>query len=160
MPIQARGAVLAVALLYMVASAARAQDPAMAAVRHAIDAQNTAWAEGIKRADPDALVRIFADSGVQVGMARGTIVKGHAAIADRFRQSFADGRRASDVVVQTDQVMLDGPTAIEYGHYAYAYPAVENLPPIAISGHYVVVWRRQADGAWKILMDAGIPAPD
>jgi uncharacterized protein (TIGR02246 family) len=143
----------------MGAPAARAQDTAMAAVRRAIDAQNAAWSEGIKRADVDVLARIFADSGVQVGLARGTIVKGHAAIAERFRQSFSDGRRASEVVVQTDQVILDGPTAVEYGHYGYNYPAVQNLPPIAISGHYVVVWRRQPDGTWKILMDAGIPAP-
>lgn len=159
MPIQARGAAYAVALLIMVTPAVRAQDTAMAAVRRAIDAQNAAWSEGIKRADADGLARIFADSGVQVGMARGTIIKGQAALADRFRQSFADGRGASDVVVQTDQVILDGPTAIEYGHYAYRYPAVQSLPPIAIDGHYVVVWRRQADGAWKILMDAGIPNP-
>src|SRR5207249_446345 len=113
------------ALLLAGAVTAAAQRADLTAVRRAIDGQNAAWAAAVKQGDAAALARIFADSGVQVGMRVGKIWKGRSAIEQRFRADFADGRRADEVVVQSDEVLLDGATAVEYGHYAYHYPRSE-----------------------------------
>jgi len=145
------------ALLLAGAVTAAAQRADLTAVRRAIDGQNVARAAAVKQGDAAALARIFADSGVQVGMRVGKIWKGRSAIEQRFRADFADGRRADEVVVQSDEVLLDGATAVEYGHYAYHYPPHATDPAVNIAGKYVVVWRQQADGTWRILMDAGIP---
>jgi uncharacterized protein (TIGR02246 family) len=145
--------VVAVAAL-LVPRALRAQDD-LAAVRRAIDAQNQAWAEATKAGDAAAIARIFADSGVELSLRAGKTWKGRAAIQELFTQMYQNPH-ATDAVVQTDQVILDGPTAIEYGHYRFTYPPKDGQPQVE-SGHYVVVWRRQADGTWRILLDTGLP---
>ena len=145
--------VVAVAAL-LVPRAMRAQDD-LAAARRAIDAQNQAWAEATKAGDAAAIVRIFADSGVELSLRAGKTWKGRGAIQELFTQMYQNPH-ATDAVVQTDQVILDGPTAIEYGHYRFTYPPKDGQPQVE-SGHYVVVWRRQADGTWRILLDTGLP---
>lgn len=145
--------VVAVAAL-LVPLALWAQDD-VAAVRRAIDAQNQAWAEATKAGDAAAIARIFADSGVELSLRAGKTWKGRAAIQELFTQMYQNPH-ATDAVVQTDQVILDGPTAIEYGHYRFTYPPKDGQPQVE-SGHYVVVWRRQADGTWRILLDTGLP---
>jgi uncharacterized protein (TIGR02246 family) len=133
-----------------------AQDP-MAAVRQAIDAQNRAWAEATKAGDAAAIARIFADSGAEVSLRSGKTWKGRAAIQELFVQYYQNPH-ATDAVVQTDQVLLDGRTAVEYGHYTFTYPPKDGQPQVD-SGKYLVVWRRQSDGGWRILVDMGLPAP-
>jgi uncharacterized protein (TIGR02246 family) len=136
--------------------AVAAQDQ-MAAVRQAIDAQNRAWAEATKAGDAAAIARIFADSGVEVSLRSTKTWKGRAAIQELFVQIYQNPH-ATDAVVQTDQVLLDGPTAVEYGHYTFTYPPQDGQPQVD-SGKYLVVWRQQADGGWRILVDMGLPAP-
>jgi uncharacterized protein (TIGR02246 family) len=134
--------------------AIHAQDD-MAAVRRAIDAQNQAWVEATKAGDAAGIARIFADSGVELSLRAGKTWKGRAAIQELFTQIYQNPR-ATEATVQTDQVILDGPTAIEYGHYRFTYPPKDGQPQVD-SGHYVVVWRKQADGTWRILLDTGLP---
>jgi uncharacterized protein (TIGR02246 family) len=148
---------MVVALAALGAPRAGTAQGAMAAVRQAIDEQNRAWAEATRTGDAAAIARIFADSGVEVSLRSARTWKGRAAIQDLFAQIYQNAR-ATDAVVQTDQVMLDGPTAIEYGHYTFTYPPKDGQPQVD-SGKYVVVWRQQADGGWRILVDMGLPAP-
>ncbi|HEY6060129.1 MAG TPA: SgcJ/EcaC family oxidoreductase [Gemmatimonadales bacterium] len=134
--------------------AIHAQDD-MAAVRRVIDVQNQAWAEATRAGDAAAIARIFADSGVELSLRAGKTWKGRAAIQELFTQMYQNPH-ATEAVVQTDQVIFDGPTAIEYGHYRFTYPSKDGQPQVD-SGHYVVVWRKQADGTWRILLDTGLP---
>lgn len=151
---QSRVGVMLVLAALAAPGVAVAQDQ-MAAVRGAIDAQNQAWAEATKAGDAAAIARIFADSGVELSLRSGRTWKGRAAIQEQFTQIYQNPH-ATDAVVQTDQVILDGPTAIEYGHYRFTYPPKDGQPQVE-SGHYVVIWRQQADGSWRILLDTGLP---
>lgn len=146
------GVLAATALLAPLALCA--QDD-LAAARRAIDAQNQAWVEATKAGDAAAIARIFADSGVELSLRAAKTWKGRAAIQELFTQIYRNPH-ATEAVVQTDQVILDGPTAIEYGHYRFTYPPKDGQPQVD-SGHYVVVWRKQADGSWRILLDTGLP---
>jgi uncharacterized protein (TIGR02246 family) len=128
-----------------------------ARVRQAIDAQNRAWADATRRGDAAAIARIFADSGVEVGVGAGKVWKGRAAIQDLFAGIYRNPH-ATDAVVETEQVILDGRTAVEYGHYRFVYPPKDGHPQ-ADSGKYVVVWRQDGDGRWRILVDMGVPPP-
>lgn len=149
------GRVGGLALTALFASRALCAQDDMAGVRRAIDAQNLAWAEATKAGDAAAIARIFADSGVELSLRSGRTSKGRAAILEQFTQIYRSPH-ATDALVQTDQVILDGPTAIEYGHYRFTYPPKDGQPQVE-SGHYVVVWRKQADGTWRILLDTGLP---
>ncbi|HEY6110371.1 MAG TPA: SgcJ/EcaC family oxidoreductase [Gemmatimonadales bacterium] len=145
---------VAVVIGLLAPRAIHAQDD-LAAVRRAIDAQNQAWAEATRAGDAAAIARIFADSGVELSLRAGKTWKGRAAVQELFTQIYQNPH-ATEAVVQTDQVILDGPTAIEYGHYRFTYPPKDGQPQVD-SGHYVVVWRKQADGTWRILLDTGLP---
>jgi uncharacterized protein (TIGR02246 family) len=148
---------MALTLAALGAPRSAASQEQMVAVRQAIDAQNRAWAEATKAGDAAAIARIFADNGVEVSVRNAKTWKGRAAIQDLFVQIYQNPH-ATDAVVQTDQVILDGPTAVEYGHYTFTYPPKDGTPQLD-SGKYVVVWRQQADGGWRILVDMGLPAP-
>jgi uncharacterized protein (TIGR02246 family) len=126
-------------------------------VRQAIDAQNRAWADATVHGDAAAIARIFSDSGVEVSVGRGRIWKGRGAIQELFTEIYRNPH-ATQAVVETEQVLLDGPTAVDFGHYRFTYPPRDGQPQVD-SGKYVVVWRREADGVWHILMDMGVPAP-
>jgi uncharacterized protein (TIGR02246 family) len=126
-------------------------------VRAAIDAQNRAWADATLRGDAAAIARIFADSGVEVGVSSGRIWKGRAAIESLFVDIYRHPH-ATDAVVETEQIILDRRTAVEYGHYRFTYPPKDGQAQVD-SGKYVVVWRQDGDGVWRIIMDMGVPAP-
>lgn len=126
----------------------------LAAVRRVIDAQNDAWATATKSGDAAAIARIFADSGVEVSLRTGKTRKGRVAIQQLFTEIYLNPH-ATDAVVETDQVILDGNTAVEYGHYTFTYPPKDAQAQVD-SGKYVVIWRKQSDG-WRILMDTGVP---
>ena len=140
-------------LMWGVAAAQGGED--LAAVRRAIDAQNDAWETATKAGDAAAIARVFADSGVELSLLQGKTWKGHAAIQQLFTEIYQNPR-ATDAVVETDQVILDGNTAVEYGHYTFTYPAKEGQAQVD-SGKYVVIWRKQPDRSWRILLDTGVP---
>jgi ketosteroid isomerase-like protein len=47
-----------------------------------------------------------------------------------------------------------GDLAWSFGPWTYA---VKNGEPILVHGHFLSVWRRQADGRWKVEADIGVP---
>ena len=149
--------VLVIAALASVAlcGVGAAQSGDLATVRRVIDAQNDAWETATKAGDAAAIAAIFADSGVEVSLRAGKTWKGRAAIQQLFAEIYQNPH-ATDAVVQTDQVILDGNTAVEYGHYTFTYPPKDGQPQVD-SGKYVVIWRKQGDGSWRILMDTGVP---
>ena len=113
----------------MAAPVALAAQDDVAAVRRVIDAQNRAWAEATTRGDAAAIARIFADSGVEVSLRSAKAWKGRAAIQDLFTQIYQNPHATAAVVV-TEQVILDGNTAVEYGHYAFTYPPKDGEPQV------------------------------
>lgn len=148
-------ALLAVPARAVLAQRTSADD--LAQVRMAIDAQNRVWAEAVQRGDAATIARLFADSGVEVSVGGGRLWKGREAIQELFAGVFRNPR-ATAAIVETEQMLVDGPTAVEYGHYRFTYPPKDGTPQVE-RGKYVVVWRRGEDGAWRILMDMGVPAP-
>ncbi len=66
-----------------------------------------------------------------------------------FALSFA----ASDVVVARS-----GDLAYEMGTYSLTLSGPDGNPGVE-TGAYVVVWQKQADGAWKVVLDAPVSDP-
>lgn len=148
-----RGWLIGVLVSCRVAAAQGGDD--LAAVRRAIDAQNDAWEAATKAGDAAAIANIFADSGVELSLRQGKTWKGRAAVQQLFTELYQNPH-AIDASVETDQVILDGATAVEYGHYTFTYPPKDGQPQVD-RGKYVVIWRKQADGTWRILLDTGVP---
>jgi ketosteroid isomerase-like protein len=69
--------------------------------------------------------------------------------------NFALGFTTTDVVVAGS-----GDLAYETGRFALTMSDANNAnAPVTQTGAYVVVWRKQPDGAWKVAVDAPISDP-
>jgi uncharacterized protein (TIGR02246 family) len=51
-----------------------------------------------------------------------------------------------------------GDLAYETGHYTLTMSGPDG-DPTTEKGHYVVVWRKQTDGSWKVALDAPVSDP-
>lgn len=66
---------------------------------------------------------------------------------------------------EATQVQVDGAgdIAYVYGTYFMAIAMTEGEEPVPDEGKYLEIWRRQADGGWKIIMDifnSDMPLPE
>jgi uncharacterized protein (TIGR02246 family) len=154
---------IAMFALALAATAAQAQaktsapltdDPALTAVRAAIDKGNAQWSEGWLKGDAALVAAVFEENGVQLA-GSGKIIRGRQAIMERQKVGMAGADPGVKVSVVTLNVWLDGDTAYETGRYKYEY--TDKGKPGTDEGHYVTIWKKQKDGSWKLAMDMGVP---
>jgi ketosteroid isomerase-like protein len=55
-------------------------------------------------------------------------------------------------------VSKGGDLGYTWGRYEYRDPGANGKAAVE-TGTYVTIWRRQADGSWKVLLDGGQPDP-
>jgi uncharacterized protein (TIGR02246 family) len=120
--------------------------------RQAINAANARFVEAVKRGDTTtAIVENYTDDAIV--MAPGTEAwRGREAV----RKGFAGMTVAAPVKqfsLKTDDVIVAGDLAVESGTYEMTVQP-RGGREAKDKGKYVVVWRRQGDGSWKIVRDA------
>ncbi len=118
-------------------AAARALDEAF--VRHA------------NAGDSEQLVVAYYAADAQVLPPNAPRMQGHSQIRALFQGMLDAG--AGDVTLETNQLHVEGGLGYGVGTYTYVIrqPGQE---PVRDSGKYVLVYRRQADGSWKVAVDA------
>ncbi len=126
----------------------------LAEAKAAIDKGNTQWSEGWKKGDATLVADVFEKGGIQLS-ASGKIIRGRQHIAERQKAAMAGVDPGVIVTVTTTKIWLDGNTAYESGKYKYEY--TEKGKPAKDEGLYVTIWKRQANGSWKLAMDMGVP---
>ena len=125
-----------------------------AEVRSAIDAGNALWIEGFRNSDAELLASVFDKNGAILSSS-GDRIDGPEAIRERMDVAMARFGPV-ETTIETMNVWVEGEIAYETGSYSYTFrPGTEEEQVVA--GRYVVVWKRQADGSWKILRDIGLP---
>ena len=84
-----------------------------------------------------------------------TVLRGREAITQAWSVFFAEG--GPDLVWQPEivEVRSDG-LGVSRGPYTLTATAMDGTRN-ASSGIFTSIWRRQADGSWKVLFDAGCP---
>jgi uncharacterized protein (TIGR02246 family) len=55
---------------------------------------------------------------------------------------------------RTEDVLIEGDLAVETGSYEMTL-VPKTGPEVKDTGKYLTVWRKQADGSWKVIRDAG-----
>lgn len=97
----------------------------------------------------------FAEDGVALGNGAAPLV-GRVAIAKSANWS---PKVYQLIWTPTDAVL--GPSAdvgYTWGHFeGHSKDAAGN--PVVTSGRYITIWRKQADGNWKVVLDAGANEP-
>jgi ketosteroid isomerase-like protein len=98
----------------------------------------------------------FADDAVLLGNGVAPVV-GHAAIAKASTWLPKDYQLTW---TPTDAVMgPSGDIGYTWSHYE-GHSKDANGYPVTTSGRFITIWRKQPDGNWKVVLDAGANEPD
>jgi len=126
--------------------------PDVAAVRQAIERANARFDSAVVKGDTAALAGFYADDAVLM-MSDSPAARSHDAIAKTFAGMGA-AMKVSTFKLQTQDVIVAGDYAIETGAYDMtAQPLAKGAKPEHGVGKYLVLWKKQADGSYKILRD-------
>lgn len=128
--------------------AAPTTDPA--ALRRTIDSLNTTLAASLTKKDAAGQAALYAPDGM-VMLSNMPAWKGKAAIQENAQGAF-EAMDFADVKFTTQDVEVSGDIAVETGTYSMTV-GPKGQKGTADTGKYITVWKRQADGSWKIYRD-------
>lgn len=106
------------------------------------------FAEAFNRSDWNAVTSFYADDAVTL-MPNADMTRGSAAIRQGFN---AMSGMSPNLRITTDRVVQSGDLAYETGTYQMTMTPSGGTTTND-RGKYLTVWRRQADGTWKIVAD-------
>ena len=123
---------------------------ATAAVKAAIEAANGRFLDAFKRGDKTGLIANYADDAI-VMMPNEEAWRGRDGV-DKGFSGFLSQMSFKDGATTTADVMVAGDLAVETGTFAWTLQP-KSGPEVKDKGKYLTVWKRQADGGWKIVRD-------
>jgi uncharacterized protein (TIGR02246 family) len=128
-----------------------------AAVRAAITAANEEFAQALVRGDARAMAALFTEDSELIPASRPGFVSGRPEI-EAFHAQRLRARRYLDVVITTVKVGVSGDLAWETGTSRATVQQGDGAP-VTFSGRHLAVWKRGADGRWRIRADLPIADP-
>ena len=123
-------------------------DPAE--VRQAIEAVNAQFAEAFNRGDAAAFAAFYTPDGIMMPP-NAEPSAGRQAIEESFAADFSTN--PPSLKLTTADVEVHGDTAIESGNYSISFTPPGQEEAIEDHGKYLVVWKKQSDGSWKLHRD-------
>ena len=130
----------------------------VAEVKDAIQAKEKEWSAAFLAADGAAIAALYTEDAAGI-QATGDWDRGREAIAKRNNSQFDSTTYTSREDI-TEEVIPAGPDYVfEVGRYASAGTAKVGGKPKTSSGRYAVLWRKDADGVWRMHRDIGTEAP-
>jgi ketosteroid isomerase-like protein len=106
------------------------------------------YSAAINAGDADAWITLWDENGVQ--MPPDTPWRtGKQAIDAAHRQ----GSALQDFTIYLDETVAAGGYGYARGTYSFVIPASADSPRLKFEGKYLTIYKRQADGSWKIYRD-------
>jgi len=115
------------------------------------------WSAAAQAKEPAKFVSVYADDAV-VMMEDAPDISGIAAIREGIAGMMQDPNFALSFAPDKVVVARSGDYAFEVGPYSMTMSGPDKKPA-AEKGRYVVVWRKESNGAWKVVVDAPISDP-
>jgi len=146
------------ALAVLLFGCAQAPPPAppdtRAADEKAIRDSETAWVKEFAAKDMDKIVAHYADDGM-VLLSNAPTMVGKDAIRAGMKDTVIDPKFSLDL--KTVKVEVSGDLAYSQGTYSVMAPDPKTKKVMAETGRYVEVYKKQPDGAWKMIEDINSP---
>jgi uncharacterized protein (TIGR02246 family) len=124
-------------------------------VRQAIEQVNTQVMAAFKAGDAATIASHYSDTAKMLPP-DATEIAGREAIQELWQGWLDDGLK--DLSLKASEVEASGDLAYEIGSFSLQAPA-ENDTTMTAAGNYVVVWKRGADGNWRLHVDTWNDAP-
>jgi ketosteroid isomerase-like protein len=149
--------ILAVASLLLVSCGS--PQPDMAALKKTVDEYNAASIDAMKSGNSDKVLSYYTDDAMEMAPNM-PMFKGKAAIKD-FQNQMAKMAKITDVKFTTVELNAGGKIAYEVGTYEMTMTMGDGQA-INDKGKYIVLWKHQEDGSWKVSAEtwnSDMPAP-
>ena len=118
-------------------------------VLEAVKGFNARLVEAYNRGDVAAVAALYTEDAT-VLPPNSQAIRGRQAVHDFWNGARLVGLR--DLALETTSVEQSGDTAYEVGAYSL-HVRPQGGQPVSDRGKYVVIWKRQADGSWKLAVD-------
>jgi len=118
-------------------------------IRKSIEEVNANYSEAIREGNLAGVVAAYTDDATMVPP-DGELIRGKQAIEEYYRKLFKMGMK--EIVLTTVEVGGSGGTAYEIGKTKVRIQS-EGQDAAQDSTKYLVIWKRQADGTWKVHAD-------
>lgn len=130
-----------------------AKDTPTAKAREGIRAADLALAQAVADRSVERFKAIVAEDAVFYG---NTISHGRDEVAANWAPLITDPKQALTWHPTEIDVAASGDLGYSSGPYELTVPG-EDAKPVKLVGTYVSIWKRQKDGAWRIVRDIGTP---
>jgi ketosteroid isomerase-like protein len=154
-----RGSLLVATCLIVLMAGCTTPQPAQsgADIRADIDAINQEFAGCFASAEAECVAASFSEDGWQL-LSNATPLAGPEAVRRYWQQALAWGQW--EVTLTSQLVEPSDPLAVERGRYTMRFTAGPGAPPNRPStedrGTYIIHWRREAAGKWRMAVQAFI----
>ncbi len=128
-----------------------------AALRDTIQAREQEWSAAFQAGDAARIAGLYTEDGAQVQPA-GEWSRGREAITTSMKKQL-DTLNVTAREDITEEVIAAGDYIVEIGRYSFTATSKNGNRPVSGAGRYVVVWRKDADGQWRLHRDLGTEAP-
>jgi len=120
-----------------------------AKVRQAIEKANQQFLDALRRGDGAGCAAVYAENG-KVLPPNSPMLTGRKAIQEFWQGAIGMGVKGATLM--TLDLEVHGDTAIEVGAYTLDLRPAGGQPA-KDEGKYVVVWKRQGNGSWRLAVD-------
>jgi len=130
-------------------SCARPQTFNVQEVKKSIEAENAKYSQAIREGNVAGAVAAYTDDATALPP-DGQMIKGKQAIEELYKRFLQIGMK--EVTLTTLEVGGSDDVAYEIGKTKVRIQP-EGQPAMTDSTKYLVIWKRQADGKWKVCVD-------
>jgi ketosteroid isomerase-like protein len=155
-----RGRFFSIGLVAMLAACQQAPVDQSAAAAGAIRAADAAWEKAFTTQDTTAALDAVEPNGSMLAP-NAPIATGHDAIRAAIGGFYGMPGMTLSWEATKAEAAMSGDLGYSQGTYTLSFNG-PNGQPVTDHGKYVTVWRKQADGSWKVVADtfnSDMPAP-
>jgi uncharacterized protein (TIGR02246 family) len=122
------------------------------AVKQQIQQQEVRWNQAYSKRDGAAIASMYADDAAIANPGE-PLVRGKDSIREATAAFAADPNLKVAFSANRIEVADSGELAYSRGQYTLTMTDPATSKPETSTGHYLTVWKKQADGSWKALED-------